>query len=82
VCVCPKRLAYIAVQDERLEDAEELLEAWYPVTERNRDYRRMAFFERDYAELEFKRGNHATARVWADKALKRFKDLNMLIRAC
>jgi nucleoside phosphorylase/tetratricopeptide (TPR) repeat protein len=75
-----ERLAYIAISENRLVDAETLLEAWYPVTQRNRDYRRMAFFERDYAELEVARGNHAKAKVWAGRALKKFQDLNMLIR--
>ncbi|MBW4472438.1 MAG: hypothetical protein KME45_19005 [Stenomitos rutilans HA7619-LM2] len=75
-----ERLAFINIKEHKLEDAEGLLDAWYPVTQRNRDYRRMAFFERDYAMLEFEKENYGKAKEWAKKALERFQDLGMNIR--
>jgi hypothetical protein len=75
-----ERLALISIRQDRLSDAEEFLQTWYPVTERNHDYRRMAFFQRDYAELEFKKNNFLKAKDWASKALQIFKDLKMQIR--
>jgi tetratricopeptide (TPR) repeat protein len=75
-----ERLAFISIKENRMDDAENLLKTWYPVTERNRDYRRVAFFERDFARLEFERENYVKAKEWAFKALAKFKDLNMIIR--
>ena len=41
----------------------------------------MAFFQRDYAELEFQKNNFLKAKDWASLALQIFKDLNMQMRA-
>jgi LuxR family glucitol operon transcriptional activator len=75
-----ERIAYIAIKENRLEDAKELLDDWYLVTKRNNEFRRMAYFERDYAELEFKNENYDKAKEWANKALGKFLSLNMLNR--
>ncbi|MBT9316437.1 hypothetical protein IXB50_13475 [Leptothoe spongobia TAU-MAC 1115] len=75
-----ERLAYIAILENDLKTAENLLNDWYAVTARNHDYRRLAFFERGYAKLEFKKKNYQKSKEWAMKALKRFKDLKMLVR--
>jgi Effector-associated domain 7/NB-ARC domain len=75
-----ERLASLAIKDNELEKAEQLLDNWYPSTQQNRDYRRMAFFERDYADLEFAKQNYEKAKEWANKALGRFQDLEMIAR--
>jgi hypothetical protein len=75
-----ERLAYISIIENRISDAEEFLNTWYPVTLRNRDYRRTAFFERDFARLEFERKDYYKAKEWANKALEKFIDLNMIYR--
>ncbi|EKU98189.1 hypothetical protein Lepto7375DRAFT_7451 [Leptolyngbya sp. PCC 7375] len=76
-----ERLARIAILENHLEDAEDILNTWYPVTNRNHDYRRLAFFERNYADLEFRKGNYKLSKRWALQALDKFKDLRMLIRS-
>jgi NB-ARC domain len=75
-----ERLAFIAIKEANLELAEELLRTWYPVAELNKEYRRRAFYERDYAYLEFSKKNYGKAKEWAMKALKKFQDLKMLKR--
>jgi tetratricopeptide (TPR) repeat protein len=75
-----ERLAYLAIAEKDLRHAEELLRTWYPVAVRNREYRRTAFYERDYAYLEFSKGDYSKAKEWAIKALKKFQDLKMLVR--
>lgn len=61
--------------------AREMLDVWYPVMIRNNDIRRMAFFQRDYAELEYKLKNFRESRGWAIQAQQIFSDLGMKLRA-
>lgn len=72
-----ERLACFALKAEDFDKAQEILHAWYPTATRNRDYRRMAFFERDFALLEIGRENYLEARNWAFQAAEKFKDLEM-----
>jgi nucleoside phosphorylase len=75
-----ERLAFIAIHEDELKEAEKLLQVWYPITTRNQDRRRMAFFERDYAYLEFKKKRYEEAKMYANRALDRFKNLHMFTR--
>jgi hypothetical protein len=75
-----ERLAHLAIERNDLVYAEELLRVWYPVAVRNKEYRRTAFYERDYAYLEFSKENYVEAKRWAVEALKKFQDLRMLVR--
>lgn len=75
-----ERLASLAIKDGDLEKAERLLDHWYPSTQQNQDCRRMAFFERDYADLEFAKQNYEKAKEWANKALGKFQGLEMIAR--
>lgn len=76
-----ERRALIAIREDRLEEAESILQLWYPVMERNHDYRRLAFFQRDFAELEWKKNNFVDAQFWASKASQIFLNLKMAARA-
>lgn len=72
-----ERLAYLQIKERNFKDAREILDTWYPVMERNHDVRRMAFFQRDYAELEFQLQNFAESSRWARMAMEIFSDLGM-----
>ena len=76
-----ERMAYLHIINKRYDDAREILDAWYPVMKRNNDIRRIAFFQRDYAELEFQLRNFADASCWAIQAQKIFIDLGMELRS-
>jgi tetratricopeptide (TPR) repeat protein len=76
-----ERMAYLYINDKQYGDAREILDTWYPVMKRNHDIRRMAFFQRDYAELEFQLQNFAAARRWAIMAQQIFSDLGMEYRS-
>jgi tetratricopeptide (TPR) repeat protein len=76
-----ERMAYLHIISKRYDDAREILDDWYPVMKRNNDIRRIAFFQRDYAELEFQLRNFAEASRWAIQAQKIFIDLGMELRS-
>lgn len=64
-----------------LEEAEKLLNTWYPVLKDNRDRRRLAFYKRDYAILFYKKKDFRTAKDWASEAKIIFESLKMRRRA-
>jgi LuxR family glucitol operon transcriptional activator len=76
-----ERMAYLHICKSNYEAAREMLDVWYPVMIRNNDIRRMAFFQRDYAELEYKLKNFRESSGWAIKAQQIFFDLGMKLRA-
>jgi tetratricopeptide (TPR) repeat protein len=62
-------LASIAIKQDDLHEAENLLHICLPVAERNNDKRRTAFCQYVFACLEKSKGNPKEAKKWADKAL-------------
>lgn len=70
-------LADIAIVHDELSKAEKLLQTGLPVTERNNDKRRIAFFKRSFAYLEQARKNLIEARRWGRQALDGFDRLGM-----
>jgi LuxR family glucitol operon transcriptional activator len=73
------QLANVALAQDQLEEAENLLTQGLPIATRNKDKRRIAFYKRSYALLEQKRGNWETAVRWAREALDGFTRLGMQI---
>ena len=70
-------LADIAIVQGNLEEAERLLHTGLPVAERNKDRRRIAFFQYSLARLEQGRGDWEAALHWARQALDGFERLGM-----
>jgi tetratricopeptide (TPR) repeat protein len=74
-------LADIAIAQGDLEEAARLLQGGLPVSERNQDRRRTAFYKRSFAYLEQKHGNLEKAQHWAKSALDGFDRLGMNMEA-
>lgn len=70
-------LADIAIEEGNFAEAESLLQSGLPVTERNKDKRRIAFYKYSYARLELKRHELVKAYHWAEQALDDFDRLGM-----
>jgi hypothetical protein len=74
-----ERLAHLYIcEDKNLFNAEQLLNFYYQRDKSN--YRRQAFFERDFSELMLKKKRNDEAREYALKASKKFQDLGMIDR--
>jgi len=70
-------LANIAIAQDRLDEAEGLLQTGLTVCERNKDKRRTAYFKCSFAHLYRKLGNLGEARRWAKEAFDGFERLGM-----
>ncbi|HIK07551.1 MAG TPA: AAA family ATPase [Trichormus sp. M33_DOE_039] len=70
-------LAEIAIQQERLDEAEQLLKEGLRVAEANKDKTRTAFCQRSLSSLAMAKGNLVDTQKWAMKALENFKKLGM-----
>jgi len=70
-------LANIAIAQDRLDEAEGLLQTGLTVCERNKDKRRTAYFKCSFAHLYRKLGNLGEARRWATEAFDGFERLGM-----
>lgn len=68
-------LANIAIAQDRLDEAESLLQTGLTVCERNKDKRRIAYYKCSFAHLYRKLDNLGEARRWAKEA---FDDLGRL----
>lgn len=71
-------LADIAIKQNNLSEAEELLNTGLPVAESRNDKLRIARYYRSWANLEKAKGNIAKSREWAIKALDGFNRLGMM----
>ncbi len=71
-------LADIAIQQDKLSEAQSLLAEGLRVAEANRDSCRAAFCKRSLAHLEKKLGNGAIAFRWAEEAKQSFEQLGMI----
>lgn len=70
-------LADIAIMRSDLIGAECKLEAGLKVASRNKDKRRVGFYKRSLAYLEYKRNHWGKAQTWAEAALDTFVSLPM-----
>jgi len=70
-------MAEIRIDLKDLQEAEQILEVYYPSILRNNDKRGIALYERAYAMLENERGNLIEMNKWAHSALKAFSSLGM-----
>lgn len=70
-------LAAIAIQTNRFQLAEELLQEGLSIVEDHHDGRRTALYQQRYAHLEQKRNNHTVAQQWMTKARSTFEQLGM-----
>jgi len=71
-------LADIAIKQNNLSEAEELLNTGLPLAESRNDKLRIARYHRSWANLEKAKGNIAKSREWAIKALDSFSRLGMM----
>ncbi|WP_392476366.1 AAA family ATPase [Nostoc sp. C110] len=74
-------LADIAIKQERLDEAEQLLTEGLRVAEANEDKSRIGFCQRSLCSLAKAKGNLFDAHHWASKALENFEKLGMLLEA-
>jgi LuxR family glucitol operon transcriptional activator len=70
-------LANIAIAQNRLDEAEDLLQTGLTVCERNKDKRRTAYYKCSFAYLYRKLGDLSEARHWAKEAFDGFERLGM-----
>jgi len=70
-------LANIAIAQNRLEEADRLLQQGLTVAKRNKDQRRTAAYKRSLAYFYKERGNLEKALYWANEALDGYERLGM-----
>ncbi len=70
-------LANIAIAQDRLDEAEGLLQTGLTICERNKDKRRTAYYKGSFARLYRKSGDLDEAHHWAKEAFDDFERLGM-----
>lgn len=76
-CYAHYMLAEIALKQNDLKLAESHLRKGLPIAKRNKNRRRIAEYERSFAELENLRGDAQTSRNWANRATNHFINIGM-----
>ncbi|WP_243146937.1 NB-ARC domain-containing protein [Scytonema sp. UIC 10036] len=74
-------LADVALQLGNLEEARRLLELSFPVAERHKDKRSIAYHKASFAKLEKLSGSLAQAKRFAKEAIEGFESLKMTVEA-
>ncbi|MBW4507781.1 MAG: AAA family ATPase [Scytonematopsis contorta HA4267-MV1] len=74
-------LADIAIIQGNLKQARQLLEVSFPMAQRHKDKRSIAFHQATFAKLEKFSGNLAAAKAWAKEAIEGFESLKMSTEA-
>jgi tetratricopeptide (TPR) repeat protein len=74
-------LAYIAIAQNRFDEAETLLQTGLPVVDNNTDKRLTALYRQTFAQLYKELGRVDEARIWAKNALDGFERLEMKAEA-
>ena len=71
-------LANIKIALRELDQAQHLLETWFPVVTRNKDKQGIAIYKRGFVRLSQACGNYDEMRRWAKEALDDFERLGMI----